>query len=242
MPCASLDVGPDGQVGVVWTSAHIDEVPDTYFAESTDGGVSFGPNCRTHPNAEGIQRLPDIAYDGLGVAHAFWEDATEPSWDTNIHYAATGDGGAVFTPPERVNDDPPEETNLQEKVAAAGLPGGGAIVVWMDGRLNLEDNVYFAAPALSSTGGETLTDSTPRAIPSVTRGASAFWGAHVRIVDAQGRGVAELGRPGDRGDRWLRWDGRDGRGHPVASGLYRALVTSGGRYAVGGIVIVRRGR
>jgi hypothetical protein len=240
MPCASLDVGPGGQVGVVWTSSHVNEVPDVYFAESIDGGASFGPNHRTHPDAAGIQRLPDIAYDGLGAAHAFWEDSTEPAWEVNIHHAATSDGGAVFTPPERVNDDPPEESNLQEKVAAAGLAGGGVVAVWMDGRQNLEDNVYFAGPALSGVGGETLAAArTPRAIPSLTRGATAFWGARVRIFDTQGRNVAELGRPGDREDRWLHWDGRDGRGHPVAAGAYRALVTSDGRTAGRGVVVVR---
>ncbi len=240
MPCASLDVGPSGQVGVVWTSSHINEVPDAYFAESTDGGVSFGPNHRTHPDAAGIQQLPAVAYDGVGVAHTFWEDSTEPTWDTDILYAATQDGGAVFTPPERVNDDPPEATNLQEGVAAAGLAGSGTVVVWMDGRQSLEDNVYFAGPAVSSAGGEAIAAArTPRAVPSLTHGAAAFWGARVRIVDAQGRCVTELGRPGDREDCWLRWDGRDGRGHPVAGGAYRALVTSGGRTAAQGIVIVR---
>jgi hypothetical protein len=242
MPCASLDVGPDGQVGVVWTSAHLSEVPDAYFAESTDGGVTFGENHRSHPSTDGIQQLPAIAYDGSGVAHVFWEESTDPTWDTNILYAATGDGGTTFTSPERVNDDPVWELNMQEKVAAAGLPGRGVVAVWMDGRQNAEDNVFFAGPALSGVASDPHgLRPGARIVPSIVRDGTSVRAAWVRILDAQGRLVREIGRPEDpdAGARWLAWDGRDGRGRRVAPGWYRAITGGPGGTATGGLIVVR---
>jgi hypothetical protein len=252
MPAASLDVGPGGQVGVVWTSAHLNEVPDAYFAESTDGGATFGENHRTHPDTDGIQQYPAVAYDGLGVAHTFWEQSNDPIWDANILYAATGDGGASFTAPERVNDDPEWEINSQEKVAAAGLAGSGVVVVWMDGRQNHEDNVFFAGPAVSGLADDPR-DADPgagrggpgraevRIVPTIARDGAAFRARWVRIVDAQGRLVRELGARGDAGAGagWLRWDGRDDRGRRVEPGRYRALVGGPGGTEARGLVVVR---
>ncbi len=257
MPCASLDVGPDGQVGVVWTSAHLSEVPDAYFAESTDGGVTFGANHRAHPETDGVQQLPAIAYDGLGLAHVFWEDSHEPTWDTDILCAATGDGGVTFTPPERVNDDPEWEISPQQGVAAAGLPGGGVAAVWMDGRESYDDNVYFAGPAFSSLAGGPDRPagasglpgaSAVRIVPSVVHGGAAFRAQWARILDAEGRLVREIGDPAGAGasgagdSRWLSWDGRDRYGRRVEPGWYRALV-DGARGANGsesrGFIVVR---
>jgi len=250
MPCASLDVGPDGQVGVVWTSAHLNEVPDAYFAESTDGGVTFGENHWAHPVADGIQQLPAIAYDGLGVAHVCWEDSAEPTWDTDIHYATTGNGGATFTPPERVNDDPEWEISPQQGVAAAGLPGSGVVAVWVDGRESYDENIYFAGPALSGLAEDPAcravsfsgsTDSAVRLTPSIVRAGAALRAEWVRILDAEGRLVRELGVRGGAGAGsgrpcqagWLSWDGRDRQGRRVAPGWYRALL--GGVGGVGGL-------
>ncbi|MBD3237200.1 MAG: hypothetical protein GF330_10880 [Candidatus Eisenbacteria bacterium] len=66
MPAASLDVGPQGCIGVAWTSGHADELGDVYFAESIDGGASFGPNFLVTETHQGIQELPDLCYDDRG--------------------------------------------------------------------------------------------------------------------------------------------------------------------------------
>jgi hypothetical protein len=240
MPCASLDVGPDGQIGVVWTSAHIDEVPDAYFAESLDGGLSFGANHRTHPDREGMQQLPAVAYDGLGIAHTLWEESAEPSYDFNVYYARTADGGWTFSPPERVNDDPPTQYVAQEKVAAAGLAAGGPLAVWMDSRLNWEDNVFFAGPApASDAGGRFAATAQLRVIPSVTRGAAELQAHWARIHDLQGRLVRAIGRCGVAGGGRLHWDGCDRFGRRVPPGYYRILLGGPGGAATRGLVVVR---
>lgn len=62
----------------------------------------------------------------------------------------------------------------------------------------------------------------------------------VRIVDAAGRVVADLGRHRfGSGREVLRWDGIDARGHAVASGVYFAELRSGARSARTPILIVR---
>ncbi len=246
MPGASLDVGLDGRVGVVWTTVDETEVPDVYFAESSDGGLSFPANVRITPSSYGIQQLPKVAYDGAGVAHLFWEEATDPSWDFNIFYAATGDGGGTLSPPERVNDDPPEPVNTQEKISAAGLPDG-VVVVWMDSREDYEDNVYFAGPAAQSAGGGPGPgrragdlSAIGRIVPSVTRAGASFRGSGVTVLDLEGRIIWQRSLPGGRED-WLHWNGRDRAGRRLAPGRYPVWIEGGGSGGArrGALLVVR---
>ena len=113
MPAASLDVGPLGRVGVVWTSAHEGDDLNVYFAESDNGGVSYGTNYRLHLDPEGLQHEPTIAYDDSSLIHVLWEDAQEPQWDYNIAYACSADSGRTFSDPERITDANPHRAEYK---------------------------------------------------------------------------------------------------------------------------------
>lgn len=145
MPAASLDVGPGGEVGVVWTSAHEDDTHNVYFAQSTNGGASFGTNVRVHPFLEGVQEFPDVALDDEGRRHVIWGHADAPDWDYDLHYAFSDNGGTGFTSPVRVNDDPEEETHAQDSACLARGATFGVHAAWVDGREPAGPNIYFAA-------------------------------------------------------------------------------------------------
>lgn len=218
MPTATLDVGPNGAVGVVWTSAHEDEEMDVYFAESTNQGVSFGSNYRINPELDGLQRLPEIAYDGTGRAHLFWEATLPSCWDSDIAYAYTDDGGVTISDPVRVNDDPPNEENPQETLAAAGLASEGVLVIWMDMRASYDENIFFARTHDPMAVPEESSESSDSG-PALVFDSIALHASSAEIFDITGRCMRTY--PGmAHADRAILWDGRNDHGRRVASGRY----------------------
>jgi hypothetical protein len=228
MPAASLDVGPDGRVGVVWTSGHENEDLNVYFAESIDSGISFGANSRMHDTTGGVQVEPAVAYDAPGTIHAFWRSEVK-NRDYDIHYVCSGDGGATFSAPERVNDDPPGSMNAQQGVDAAGLPTEGVMAVWLDSRENAEENVYFAnsaaALAIDPVDGDDAAGGSPaaaggRVFPNPTQTGAWFEGRAATLYDARGRLVRRLVSHDPYGSSWIYWDGRDLSGARLVPGAY----------------------
>lgn len=239
MPSASLDVGPAGRVGVVWTSAHEDDSRDTYFAESADRGLSYGTNVRVNPDLSGLQQEPAIAYDVYGVIHVLWEDSSPPDYDYDIHYASSTDSGCTFSDPVRVNDDPLAVFYPQNHVAACGDPVAGVAAVWLDGRENFDENVYLAGSIPvgvpedevwpnDPAGEAPHPDLTASVYPNPTPGGAYFRATAVRLFDIRGRLVREIISEGGGAGGWLYWDGRDERGVSVPSGIYLARFAADG--------------
>jgi len=245
MPGASLDVGPDGRIGVVWTSDHDGQSYDVYFAESADRCVSFGTNVRVNKEADGLQQYPSVAYDPLGRVHVLWEASSPPDYDYNIHHASSADSGRTFSAPALVNDDPPGAFDSQATVSAAIHPVAGVAAVWLDCREQFEQNVYYAgtAPTSVAEGGSSPLDpgnGEPVGVyPNPTTVGTHLRGARARIYDLKGRLVRSIG-PGESGsDGWIYWNGRDRTGTLVASGVYLALCECMAGERVRKIVIVR---
>jgi len=61
----------------------------------------------------------------------------------------------------------------------------------------------------------------------------------LRIVDAGGRIVRELGVAGPAGERRIEWDGRDQAGQPVGAGLYVVFARGGSATAATKVVVLR---
>ncbi len=234
MPPASLDVGPDGSVGVIWTSAHEADDRNVYFAESTDDGASYGTNYRVHQVVTNTQKEPAITYDAFGVIHVCWQTQIE-SWDYDIQYAFSDNHGVTFSEPERVNDDPPGSMHAQAEVDIIDDPAGGLLAIWMDPRQAFDENVFFASSAaamgidngwendLSAGDG---SDNAPLAsnpvhiFPNPMRTGTWLRARAATLYDVRGRLVRHLRGGGESGRRLIHWDGRDLRGRPVAPGAY----------------------
>ncbi len=98
----AFDLGPNGWIHVAWMDVRGSSY-DIYYANSKDGGMTFGDNTKVNDDSFfGGQGSPDIAVDENGVIHVAWRDGR--SHDTDIYYANSTDGGNSFSTNLRVND------------------------------------------------------------------------------------------------------------------------------------------
>lgn len=165
----SMAVGQDGAVHLVWldkgplgtadkVGAHTAQGhshqswSDVYYAQSRDGGKTFGPAQRVNV-ADGevwgfSVSKPSIGIGPSGTVHVAYP-ANEVS-DTNgkpvavMHYVRSTDGGKTFSKPLRLNTNPPEDLSaavhggLAQAQAFATLsvgPEGNVYAMWLDTRV-----------------------------------------------------------------------------------------------------------
>ncbi|MDQ6727979.1 MAG: hypothetical protein M3066_17735 [Actinomycetota bacterium] len=166
-------VGPDGALYLAWRNR---DDPSSaphpiVVAKSTDGGVTFtrtsigdvGPAPATAPAPTGSSGYPRMAVDPKsGALYVVYVGFNFGDLDTIIQHST--DGGATWSPPLRVNDDP-KGTGVRQlgpKVAVAS--NGRVDVTWLDTRATYpsaiipkpagDGDVYYAS---SSDGGATFT-------------------------------------------------------------------------------------
>ena len=85
-----MATGPDDLVHAVWEDYRNNNW-DIYYANSTDGGLSFGTNVRVTNEAAGDwQNNPSLAVDAFGTVHVVWEDNRNSNW--SVFYANSSDG------------------------------------------------------------------------------------------------------------------------------------------------------
>lgn len=85
-----LAVEPGGTVHVVWEDYRSNNW-DIYYANSTDGGVTYGSNVLvTTQNTTDWQNNPSIDVDASGTVHIVWEDDRDGNW--SVYYANSLDG------------------------------------------------------------------------------------------------------------------------------------------------------
>jgi hypothetical protein len=85
-----MATGPGDIIHAVWEDYRNNNW-DIYYANSTDGGLSFGTNVRVTNEAPGSwQNNPSLAVDALGTVHVVWEDNRNSDW--SVFYANSLDG------------------------------------------------------------------------------------------------------------------------------------------------------
>jgi hypothetical protein len=166
-------VGPDGALYIVWRNR---DDPSTAprpieVAKSTDGGATFtrtpigdvGPAPATAPAPAGFAGYPRIAVDAKsGTLYVVYIGFNFGDLDTVIQRST--DGGATWSPPLRVNDDPKGNGMRQLAARVAVAPNGRVDVTWLDTRASYPSaivpkpggsgDVYYAS---SSDGGVTFS-------------------------------------------------------------------------------------
>src|SRR5205807_3218941 len=76
LPAMNVDK-QTGAIYVSWADSRNGN-PDIYFANSTDGGKTWGTNHRINDNTDSSQQyMVDLAVDGTGKVHAAWERSEE---------------------------------------------------------------------------------------------------------------------------------------------------------------------
>ncbi len=157
----SIAAAANGDIYVSWTDMRRNEgfnTYDTYFARSTDGGLSFLANIIVNDDAAGNNQMhPEIAVDSEGGIYAVWDDYRNERWD--IYFARSTDGGASFSANLKVSDNYSEMR--YEAYPSVAVDGQKKVfVVWEDRRAG-ELDIYFAGgrdetvsegPVLSAIG------------------------------------------------------------------------------------------
>jgi hypothetical protein len=191
-------VGVNGEVYLAWAGPL-----GIVFDKSADGGYSFGADTVVTempggwdiplPGIERHNGMPVTAVDHSGGPHRGsvyinWIDAR--NGDTDVFVAASRDGGAGWSPPVRVNDDPKGSGRAQLFTWMAVDPADGSInVVFLD-RRDTDGSDNAVTLARSTDGGKTFTNVRVErpAFPSDPR---VFYGDYLGI-DAHGGRVAVI--------------------------------------------------
>ena len=145
-----IAIDPSGNISVVW----LDSTPGYYavfFSRSSDGGATFSSpqNLSTDPNGS---LAPQIAVDPSGGINVVWEDSTSPN---DIFFSRSSDGGATFSTPKNISNNPAGAINPYLAVDS----GGNINVVWVGSPRTVPSIIFFSR---SSDGGATF--STPIAV------------------------------------------------------------------------------
>ena len=191
-------VGVKGEVYVAWAGP-----AGLVFDRSLDGGYTFGADkvITSMPGGwdiplPGITRhngMPVTAVDHSrgsrrGSVYVNWID--ERNGDTDVFIAGSRDGGASWSAPVRVNDDPRDNKRPQLFTWMAVDPSDGSVnVVFLD-RRDTQGTRNAVTLARSIDGGKTFTNHRVNRPPFPSNDA-VFYGDYLG-VDAHGGRVAAI--------------------------------------------------
>ncbi|HSR50267.1 MAG TPA: sialidase family protein [Acidobacteriota bacterium] len=191
-------VGPQGTVYVVWASPQ-----GLLFDRSLDGGQTFGADRVIAANPGGW-KIPVPGYfrhNGMpvtgvdnssgpfrGTIYVNWID--ERNGDTDVFLIHSRDGGATWSEPVRVNDDPLGNGRSQFFTWMAVDPQDGSVNVIFYDRRDTQGNLSRLTLARSTDGGLTF-DNHPIDLPAFDCSPGLFFGDYTGI-DAYGGRVAPI--------------------------------------------------
>ena len=122
-------------IHTVWSDTRAAGNPDIYYANSTDGGLSFNPSSRVNNDAGAAEQVsPAIAVAPNRDVHVVWRDARLAGKGTDIYAArSTNRGGSWIYPSTAwVNDD--SGNAAQQEPTIAVDRSGTIYVAWTDYR------------------------------------------------------------------------------------------------------------
>ncbi|HTD81844.1 MAG TPA: PKD domain-containing protein [Thermoplasmata archaeon] len=148
------DIAVDGTglIHAVWTDGRnaLSTGPDIYYANSTDGGLSFNPSLRVNNDAVAAEQgEPSIAVASDRSVYAVWTDPRNGARGQDIYFSKSTDLGATWSPNFFLNDDAGNRAQNAADLAVDSL--GTVYVAWADSRdTNTGPDIYATR---SSNGG-----------------------------------------------------------------------------------------
>src|SRR5438876_692185 len=131
-------------IHAVWTDTRVAGNPDIYYANSTDGGLSFNPSSRVNNDAGAAEQgAPAIAVAPNRDVDVVWRDARSVATKgTDIYAARSTNRGATWIYPGTawVNDD---SGNANQQESTIAIDRAGTIyVAWKDFRSGPNPDIY----------------------------------------------------------------------------------------------------
>jgi len=142
-PALAVDPVNPHLVHVVWTDTRSGVFgPDIFYANSTDGGLSFNPSARVNNDAGASEQgVPAIAVALNEDVYVVWRDPRTPAKGLDIYFSKSSDRGATWTPSFNINDDS-GSANQQDPTIAVDV-SGNIYVAWTDSRnANSQPDIY----------------------------------------------------------------------------------------------------
>jgi len=189
-----MTVGPDGSLWVGWVKNTSPEAIQT--AVSSDGGVSFDPPQTVGPVSL-VPGSPTVDYrrtsrpsldvDASGGAFAGGLHLVFGNWEGNesdVKYSRRPPGPGSWSPPVRLNDDPPGNGKDQDFPSLRIDPLGVVRVIWLDHRNDPGDGSVEVYAMTSRDFGSSFEPSYPVSTDPfpVPTGSGAFLGDHLGIA------------------------------------------------------------
>jgi chitodextrinase len=115
---------------------------DIYYANSTDGGLSFNPSRRVNNDAGGAEQgEPAIGIAADRSVYAVWTDARNGARGADIYFSKSSDLGGTWVPNFYLNDDTGNRGQGAPDIAVDG--SGNVYVAWSDSRdANTAPDIY----------------------------------------------------------------------------------------------------
>ena len=177
------DVAVDsaGLVHAVWTDNRnlFSTGPDIYYANSTDGGLSFNPTLRVNNDATGVEQFrPAIAVGPDRSVYAVWDDPRNGGRGGDIYFSRSSNLGGTWAPNIFVNDDTGNVP--QDNAAIAVNPAGSIFMTWSDSRnANIAPDIYATR---STNGGATFAANM-----KVNDESTAVWQGFPSVAAIEGK-------------------------------------------------------
>ncbi len=132
-------------IHVVWTDTRSAILgPDIFYANSTDGGLSFNPSVRVNDDVTGSEQgQPSIAVAPNRDVYVVWRDPRSAAKGPDIYFSKSSDLGATWSPNIFLNSD--VGNAIQQDPTIAVDAAGTIYVAWTDYRNpNTAPDIYEA--------------------------------------------------------------------------------------------------
>lgn len=162
---------PTGGLVVAWEDdRNVVDKDDIYVARSGNG-TTFSANVRADGSFGSSEQIrPSIAIDSRGAIMLAWQDSRASTFDYDIYFARSDDGGLTFSRSVRV-DDGSGSISWQERPSIAVTSNGIVYVAWTDDR-NGPGQLRIRG-AYSTNGGTTFSASAEIVSTGSTSGQSS---------------------------------------------------------------------
>jgi hypothetical protein len=124
---------PDNGLFVVWQDSRSGN-EDIYTSKSMDNGTTYRPDKRADDSIGTSKQIePAVAVSTNGTILLVWQDNRRSTFDFDIFFTKSTDGGNTYSKNVRV-DDPTSNLSWQERPSIAVTSGGTIYVAWTDDR------------------------------------------------------------------------------------------------------------